>query len=179
MSPARIVIPAHRGPSLVAGAAGGALGGALALAVLALGGVLAGRAPLVAPNVVGATLVRWLQIGQPQAFDNLYPDATLGGLLLAVLFGALVGAPLAAFIVRFPEDHPVAWGLLASAGLWALWRFALGPALNPVAARELGGWALAAAFLTYGLVFGAWMAALAPLLASAPPPSAHRAEESS
>jgi hypothetical protein len=161
---APVVAPRHHGASLLLGSLGGAVAGVFGLASASLTTVVLGGEALQATNALGAAAVRWLQIGQPQAFANFYPDATLGGLVLGLLAGALVGAPLAAFIARFPEDHPAAWGLVAGLLLWVVARWVLAPALNPAALRIVPGWAMLFGHLGYGLAIGIWLASVRPLL---------------
>ncbi len=154
--------PRHEGPWLLRGALGGALGGLTGLLAASVTHVVLGGEALVASNALGATVVRWLQIGQTQAFDNFYPDATLGGVLLALIAGALVGAPLGALVARFPDDHPAAWGFVCGIALWAITRWVLAPALDPASLRVLGGWPFAAGHLAFGLSTGMWLGAVSP-----------------
>ncbi len=155
--------PADDAATLALGAIGGALAGGAALAVLVAGSVISGREPVVPANAIGAWLVRWLQSADPSALENMYADATITGVVSAIVLGAAVGAPLAAWIARYPDDHPVAWGLMAGIGLWALTRWVVAPGLDPILVRPgaaIGGWTLAAAHVAYGLFIGAWLNAV-------------------
>ena len=158
-----VLRPRNFGGMLPLGAMGGALAGLAGLVVASVITVALGGEALAASNAFGAMVVRWLQIGQAPAYANFYPDATLGGLALAASLGALIGAPLAAFIARFPEDHPVAWGLVAGLLTWVVARWVILPALDPAALRILPAWAILLGHLAYGLALGAWLAALRPL----------------
>lgn len=156
--------PAH--PAWL-GAFGGAVAGAAALlalvggaqmeARLLAGGVRGWAVPL---NAVGATVVRWLQIGQSQAFDGLYADATPLGAVLVVAGGALFGGCLGALLGRAPDEPRRAWAIAAAIGAWALVRWAVAPALDPVLLREVDGRVLFASWLVWGLVAGAWLEAM-------------------
>lgn len=157
------------------GLAGGALAGLAALAALVVGNVaLTPGAPqalraldhevvrdaaLEAVNSIGAWLVRWLQVADPSALVRPYADATLGGLVTVVLFGALLGALLAAAGERFPEDAPLVWTVLASIGLWLATRFVVAPALDPLLLRTLDGRLVFVAHVVFGLVLGGWLSA--------------------
>lgn len=155
-----IVRPPDDAGTLALGAIGGAVAGATALCVLVAGTALGGREPAVAVNAVGAWAVRWLQTADPSALDNVYADATPIGILTAIVAGAAVGPPLAAWIARYPEDHPAAWGLMAGVGLWVTTRWVIGPSLDPVLVRpgaSVDAWTLAAAHVAFGLVIGLWM----------------------
>jgi|GEM_PF-5317112 len=156
--------PAH--PAWL-GAIGGAVAGAAALLALVGGAqvearLLAGgaRGWAVPLNAVGATVVRWLQIGQSQAFDGLYADATTLGAVLVVAGGALFGGCLGALLGRAPDEPRRAWALAAAVGAWALVRWAVAPALDPVLLREVDGRVLFASWLAWGLVAGAWLEAM-------------------
>ena len=157
---ALITRPADDAATMAIGAIGGALAGAVGLGVLVAGSMIAGREPIVAANAIGAWLVRWLQTADPSALDNVYADASIAGIASAILFGAAIGAPLAAWIARYPDDHPIAWGAMAGIGLWALTRWILGPALDPILVRPdaaISGWTLAAGHVAYGLFIGVWL----------------------
>lgn len=141
----------------------GAIGGILAalawLGLLALWAGAEGRAGLLAANAAGATFVRWLQHAAPQAWENFYWDATLGGVLLVLALGLLGGALCAGFVERLPDDHPLAWGLVWGLATWAATRWLFAPSLDPVLLRAYSDWALLAACLAFGLVIGAWLQA--------------------
>jgi hypothetical protein len=142
---------------LLQGAVGGLLAAAVYLAALCLGALLAGHRAVAGLNAVGAWLVRWLQDAAPQALDNFYPDATLGGLIMALVVGASLGALLAGMLVRLPEDQPVAWGGVAGLLSWAAARWSLLPAWDPVLLSAVDERALLAAHLLAGLALGAWL----------------------
>ena len=157
---ALIARPADDASTMAIGAFGGALAGVVALIVLVVGAMLNGLEPISAPNAIGAWLVRWLQTADSTALENIYADATIAGVLSAVVFGGAVGAPLASWIAKYPDDHPVAWGLMAGLGLWALTRWVVGPALDPILVGPgavVSGWTLVAAHLAYGLFVGGWL----------------------
>ncbi len=144
---------------LLHGILGGMLAGLLYLAALAVGALLAGHRAVAGPNAVGAWLVRWLQESAPQALDNPYPDASLGGLAIALLVGASLGGVLAGLLARLPEDQPLAWGGLLGLVSWLVSRWMVLPALNPVLLRAVDGRALLAAHLLAGLMLGIWIQA--------------------
>lgn len=138
----------------------GAIGGALAAWLTLIGGVVllaaSGQPPLALVNAAGAWLVRWLQTAAPSALGNFYPDASLGGLLLVGLFGALAGAVLGALLARLPQEGPVLWGLATGLGLWLLLHWAVVPGLDPLLDGLLGGAGLALACGMWGLLAGWW-----------------------
>ena len=149
------------------GAIGGAAAGGLALAVLVFGTAVAprltggaGRSGWAPLNAAGATVVRWLQIGQPPAFDGFYPDATPLGALLVVGGAALAGAGLAALLCRASDEPRLAWSVAAAVAGWAAVRLALAPALDPALLREVDGVVLLAAWLAWGAAIGAWLEAV-------------------
>lgn len=172
---ARIARPHPAAAAAGLGFAGGALAGLAAQLALVAGsialapGALAAlrrldheaiRAAALTPvNAVGAWLVRWLQVADPTALHQPYADATLGGVLTAVVLGALGGALVAVAGERFPEDAPLAWCLAASLLAWAAARAALVPALDPLLLRVVDGRLLLAAFAVYGAVLAAWTSA--------------------
>lgn len=138
---------------------GGTLAGGLALATLTLAMISEGRATPAALNVMGAWAVRWLQTASPSALDGWYVDAALSGLAAVLGGGALLGAILAAWLVRIPEDHPLAWGILYALGLWAVLHGYVIPALNPLAEREFSTW-VGVGCLVYGWALGSWLNAV-------------------
>jgi len=148
------------------GAIGGAGAGAAATAVLVAGaqvvaGLEGGARGWAAPlNAVGATVVRWLQIGQSQAFDGVYPDATPLGAVLVIAGGALFGGCLGALLGRAPDEPRQAWAIAAALGAWAMLRWSVAPALDPVLLREVDGRVLFASWLVWGLAIGAWLEAM-------------------
>lgn len=180
-APVRVGAGARVGALSALGAVGGAIAGAVALLVLVaahglatqLGGLfgesVAGAHPWVVPNAVGAWFVRWLQVADPSALQGFYADATLGGIATAILGGALVGAAFAGFIERYPEDHPLAWGVVFGFVLFALLRWALAPALDPLLLRTVDGAALLAGCLGFGTAAGAWAVVARPALDRAEP----------
>jgi hypothetical protein len=139
------------------GAIGGMLAGLGALAVMTAASVLMGSSGSQASNAVGAWLVRWLQVSDPDSLARFYTDATLGGIALMAIVGALVGAVLAGLLARFPEDQPLAWGAIAGAVLWAVTWWGIGPALSPVLVRTVDWRVLLATCMVYGLVLGWWL----------------------
>ncbi|MEO8084423.1 MAG: hypothetical protein ABI780_11420 [Ardenticatenales bacterium] len=149
------------------GAIGGAVAGGAALLALVGGAVAAGRLfgggarSLAVPlNAVGALLVRWLQIGQSPAFDGLYADATPLGAVIVVAGGALAGACLGALLGRAPAEPRAAWAMAAAVVGWAVVRWAIAPALDPVLLREVDGRVLAASWFVWGALIGAWLEAM-------------------
>jgi hypothetical protein len=148
--------PASLGPVLY-GAVGGAIVGLVSLAVLAAAAVLSDLQVVVAPNAIGAWAIRWLQTAAPDAIETFHPDATLGGIALSALCGALAGAVFAALMVRLPDDHPAVWGALLGALCWAATRYVVAPALDPLLLRVFDVTALLPAFLVFGLLAGAWV----------------------
>jgi hypothetical protein len=139
------------------GAVGGMVAGLFALVVLTAIEALTGGSGFRSSNALGAWAVRWLQVSDPDALQQFYPDATLGGIALTVLVGGLVGAMLAGLLARFPEDQPLAWGAIAGAVLWAAVWWGIGPALSPVLVRAIDWRVMLATCLTYGLMLGWWM----------------------
>jgi hypothetical protein len=149
-------VPSSAGTA-ASGAVGGAVAGAVALGALAAGATWQGHHAVAGPNAIGAWLVRWLQIAAPDALEHFYWDASCGGAALVVLVGALGGALFALFVARLPEDHPIAWGVIAGAFGWAGVRWAVGPAIDPVLVRVFDWRVLLPAGLAYGIVLGAWV----------------------
>jgi hypothetical protein len=166
-SPARPYAPPVATVAIVYGAVGGALGGGLMLGILALAAGSVGRQPPAAPNALGAWFVRWLQTAAPQALDGFYADATLGGIGLALVVGALLGAVFGGWIERLPDDHPLAWGLLWGLGLWAAARWLVAPALDPLLLETFDTQSLLPEALASALgpTIAAWLAIRALLLA--------------
>lgn len=148
--------PAASTRPLIFGAMGGAIAAWLTLAACMVLGAAAGQAPLAPVNATGAWLVRWLQTAAPSALANFYPDATIGGLLIVGLFGALAGALLGALLARAPQAGPVLAGLSAGLGLWLLLRWVILPGVNPVLGTFLGTVGLALACAAWGLLAGLW-----------------------
>lgn len=139
------------------GAVGGMVSGLFALVVMTAVEALTGGSGFESSNALGAFLVRWLQVSDPDALPRFYPDATLGGIALTVMVGGLVGAMLAGLLARFPEDQPLAWGAIAGAVLWAALWWGIGPALSPVLVRTIDWRVMLATCVTYGLILGWWM----------------------
>lgn len=159
-------VPPRPARAALLGAIGGAGAGLAALAVLVAGGWAvpagpgSGRGWAVPLNAVGATAVRWLQIGQGPAFEGLYPDATPLGALLVVAGAALGGAVLAALLCRAPAEPRLAWSMAAAVAGWAAVRFALAPALDPALLRAVDGRVLLAAWLAWGAAVAVWLEAM-------------------
>ena len=168
----RVDSPPFRGIGLTVAATGGALSGLVYLAILTGVALYQGRGFAAGANAVGAWAVRWLQSAAPQALDNVYPDATIAGIFIALLIGedatiagifialligALTGAVLASLLARLPDDHPLAWGLLMGLVLWWLVLRSLAPALDPVLLTLVGGRELFLAHLVSGAVLGVWL----------------------
>lgn len=149
-------LPAASARPLTFGAIGGAVAAWITLGAWMVLGAADGQAPLVPANAVGAWLVRWLQSAAPSALGNFYPDATIGGLLIVGLFGALAGAVLGAILARAPRDGPLLWGAAAGLGLWLLLRWAIVPGLDPVLGAVLGATGMALACIAWGLLVGLW-----------------------
>ncbi|MFQ5459224.1 MAG: hypothetical protein ACE5EL_00360 [Anaerolineae bacterium] len=150
--------PASFGPILT-GAVGGGLAAAVALTGLALLGRVHGIPATATINALGALAVRWLQDAEDGALAHFYADATPGGIVLALGFGALAGALFSGLLDRLPRDHPLPWGLVsgAAAGVVTWWRVL--PALDPVVIRTVTAtdWILGA--VVYGGLVGAWVEA--------------------
>jgi hypothetical protein len=166
-SPPPAGIRCDPGPLRLGSLASGAVGGLIAavaalLALVALSGA-SGRSLVRPLNVVGAALVRWLQRSAPQALDKVYLDATIGGLILAMVAGAVAGALLAMALDRLPEDQPLSWGLLTGLVAAALLNgsprsgWGLGPSLNPLLVTEWGWRGLLVAGGIFGAVLGVWL----------------------
>jgi hypothetical protein len=153
----RIDVPASRGIGVTVAAVGGALAGLVYLGLLTVIAMRDGHGPATGANALGAWAVRWLQSAAPQALDNPYPDATLGGIFIVLIVGALFGALLAALLGRLPDDHPMAWGLLLGLVLWWLVLRSLAPALDPVLLTVVDARGLFVAHLVSGGVLGAWL----------------------
>ena len=137
----RVDSPPFRGIGLTVAATGGALSGLVYLAILTGVALYQGRGFAAGANAVGAWAVRWLQSAAPQALDNVYPDATIAGIFIALLIGALTGAVLASLLARLPDDHPLAWGLLMGLVLW--WLVPSAPSDgSDEASRRRGAWLL-------------------------------------
>lgn len=139
------------------GGVGGALAALVAAAVLAVAAAISGQPASTALNAVGAWVVRWLQLSAPDALEGFYYDATLGGAAIVVLIGALAGAVLGGLLARFPNDQPLAWGIMSGAVVWAVVTWVVAPTLDPVLARAVDGKVLFASCLTYGVLVGVWM----------------------
>ncbi|RIL08914.1 hypothetical protein DCC79_12570, partial [bacterium] len=135
----------------------GAAAGAGFVGALAVVAVWRGHAPAAGANALGAAVVRWLQTAAPQALDNVYPDATPGGVAIAVALGAAIGAIFGGMLDRLPEDHPVAWGAVLALATWAVAAWGVVPALDPVAGRVFEPRHLLAAHLAYGMILGSWV----------------------
>ena len=152
-----------RWTNLISGVAGGLLASTAALLALVALSMASGRSPVRPLNVVGAGLVRWLQAAAPQALDSFYLDATLGGLTLVLITGALLGGLLSLALDRLPEDQPLSWGLLTGLATAALLNgsprsgWGLGPTLNPLLVSEWGWRGLLVAGGVFGLLLGAWL----------------------
>lgn len=148
---------------VIVGAAGGVLAASVALVVATLLAVQRGHAPVAVLNGVGAWLVRWLHTAAPQALDNFYLDASVGGVAVALGAGALVGAVAAGAWARATTGSGLGWGLGTAALAWAAARWILLPALDPAMATVLAPAALAVTCLAFGLVLGLWLGALRAL----------------
>jgi hypothetical protein len=143
--------------SLVSGAAGGVVAAAASTALLAALHAVRQGSAWVPLNAIGAWAVRWLQPAAPDAFTHVYGDATAGGLAVALVTGAAVGALFASLLERLPRDHPVGWGLLAGISLWAFtWWRAL-PALDPAFVAHVEREAWLASCVLFGALLGVWI----------------------
>lgn len=156
---ARIDAPTTAALESIHAAIGGALAGLLFLLLLLVGAQMAGNSAIAGANALGAYFVPWLQDAAPQALDNFYADASLGGLILALSIGASLGAAFAAFLTHLPEDRPLAWGGVMGVLLWLAGRWSILPALDPLLIEQVDGRALFAGFLLSGLALGAWIEA--------------------
>lgn len=132
------------------------MSGSCALLLASFLATAGGRAPVAVVNALGAWAVRWLQAAAIQALDNPYPDATPGGVALALLLAALGGAVFGGVAQRAAGESPLAWGLFSGILLWAAGRWFLLPLYNPVLTRVLESLPLAVVCMTYGLGLGLW-----------------------
>ncbi len=155
MTQVRIPPTAYR--PLAYGAIGGFLAAILSLAVMIAATVYLEGTPQLALNVVGASVVWWLQTAVHSALDGVYWDATLGGAVLFVLLGTVLGAVFSGLLDRLPTDQPILWGLALGFVLWVVSRWALAPSLNSVAARALPTGVLLVTDLAFGALMGAWV----------------------
>jgi hypothetical protein len=112
---------------------------------------------LVVPNAIGAWLVPWLQTAAADAYAHFYVDATVGGIAIALVVGAAVGALFSSVLDRLPQDHPVVWGALGGLMIWAFTWWRVLPALDPalVSMVERSVWLIFC--LAYGHVLGVWV----------------------
>ncbi len=124
---------------LAIAAGNGALAAWGALLCLSAFATLGGGSPWVPANALGAWFVRWLQTADPTATTRFYADATLGGILLSGVAGALGGMFWWACLTHWRGARPLVLAvLLALVGL-GLVRRIVAPALDPLMLRDLPG----------------------------------------
>ncbi|MFN2115274.1 MAG: hypothetical protein ACK2T6_06140 [Anaerolineae bacterium] len=144
------------GPMLY-GAVGGVAAGLFGLVVMTAAEVLGGGGGFQTSNLIGAWFVRWLQVADTDALTGFYADATLGGMAVAAVGGAVVGALVAGLLARHPEARMMAWGVVSGLLAWAIVWYLVAPVLSPVLVRVLDWRVAAASGMAYGLMLGWWM----------------------
>jgi hypothetical protein len=140
-----------------AGVIGGALGGIAMTAVAVLYGFSSGRGVWLPVNLIGATIVRELQIAPPEQLSAFNPIALIVGLTLHMALSIGLGFVFALLLPTFPGS-PLLWAIIIGPLLWALASILILPLLNPVMAQNVDRLSFFVAHVVYSIVLGWWVA---------------------
>ena len=154
--PSELSVPAMVYP-YTAGVIGGALGGLVMIAVAAVYGLSSGRGLWLPVNLIGATLVRDLQVAPLEQLFAFNAAALLVGLVLHMAMSIGLGLIFAMLLPTLPGS-PLLWALIIGPLLWTLASVLILPLLNPVMALYVDHTSFLGAHVVYSLVLGGWIA---------------------
>ena len=140
-----------------AGVIGGALGGIAMTVVAVLYGFGSGRGVWLPVNLIGATIVRDLQVAPPAQLSAFNPVALIVGLILHMALSIGLGFIFALLLPTFPGS-PLLWAIIIGPLLWALASVLILPLLNPVMAQNVDHLSFFVAHVVYSIVLGLWIA---------------------
>ena len=140
-----------------AGIVGGAWGGLAMIAVAVIYGISSGQGVWLPVNLIGATLVRDLQIAPLEQLAAFRVDALMVGLTLHMALSIGLGLIFALLLPTLPGS-PLFWAIIIGPLLWALASVLILPLLNPVMAQSVDHLSFFIAHVVYSLVLGWWIA---------------------
>jgi len=139
-----------------AGVIGGAMGGLVMIGIAAIYGLSSGHGLWLPVNLIGATVVRDLQVASLDQLSAFNAAALLMGLVLHMVMSIGLGLIFAMLLPTLPGS-PVLWALLIGPLLWALASVLILPFLNPVMAEYVDHTSFFGAHVIYSLVLGWWI----------------------
>ena len=140
-----------------AGITGGALGGVAMIVVALIYGIASGQGVWLPVNLIGATIVRNLQIASPEQLASFNLVALIVGLTLHMGLSIGLGLIFALLLPTFPGS-PLLWAIIIGPLLWALASVLILPLLNPVMAQYVDHLSFFVAHVVYSIVLGLWIA---------------------
>ena len=140
-----------------AGIVGGFLGGLAMVAVAVIYGLTSGQGLWLPVNLIGATIVRDLQIATPEQLAAFNPTALLVGLTLHMALSIGLGLIFALILPTFPGS-PLLWAIIIGPLLWSLASVLILPLVNPVMAEHVDHLSFFIAHVVYSIVLGLWIA---------------------
>ena len=140
-----------------AGIVGGAWGGLAMIAVAAVYGISSGKGVWLPVNLIGATLVRDLQMAPLEQLVAFRTDTLIVGLTLHMALSIGLGLIFALLLPTLPGS-PLFWAIIIGPLLWGLASVLILPLLNPVMAQYVDHLSFFVAHVVYSLVLGWWIA---------------------
>jgi hypothetical protein len=140
-----------------AGLIGGAWGGIAMIVVALIYGVSSGQGIWLPVNLIGATVVRSLQVASLEQLQTFNAITLLVGLTLHLVLSISIGLIFALLLPTLPGS-PLLWAVIIGPLLWALVSVLILPLLNPVMAQYVEHTSFFVAHVAYSLVLGWWVA---------------------
>ena len=140
-----------------AGIIGGALGGVAMIVVALIYGLTSGQGVWLPVNLIGATIVRNLQIAPLDQLSSFNLVALIVGLTLHMGLSIGLGLIFALLLPTFPGP-PLLWAIIIGPLLWTLASVLILPLLNPVMAQNVDHLSFFVAHVVYSIVLGLWIA---------------------
>lgn len=140
-----------------AGIVGGAWGGVAMIAVALIYGLSSGQGIWLPVNLIGATIIRDLQVASLEQLSDFNAIALIVGLTLHMAIAIGLGLIFALILPTFPGS-PFIWAIIIGPLLWGLVSILILPLVNPVMAQYVDHLSFFVAHMAYSIVLGWWIA---------------------